>query len=257
MPPSYATADRENGDLAIHSNETRTKMIHAAIEVFGALGYEGASTRALAERAEVNLAAIPYHFGGKRGLYLAAAQAIADFARERMEPVVGHLRDADRADHATRIDQALDGFIRLVIGSDAEEWTPFFVRCEHDADDAFRMIYEEAVARFERALTETVAETIGCDPGDESLRIRVAIVIASIANLRTLRNMTLSTLGWDQLNPDRLERLNRAIRQFALGNLLAVPSGDGPAKPQSKLKIPHRSRRKTIRSKQRKERHDA
>lgn len=257
MPPSYATADRENGDVAIHSNETRTKMIHAAIEVFGALGYEGASTRTLAERAEVNLAAIPYHFGGKRGLYLAAAQAIADFARERMEPVVGHLRDADRADHATRIDQALDGFIRLVVGSEAEEWNPFFVRCEHDADDAFRMIYEEAVFRFERALTETVTEAIGCDAGDESLRIRVAIVIASIANLRTLRNMTLSTLGWDQLNPDRLERLNRAIRQFALGNLISVPSGDGPAKPQSKPKIPHRGRRKPIRGKQRKERHDA
>jgi AcrR family transcriptional regulator len=232
-------------------------MIHAAIEVFGALGYEGASTRTLAERAEVNLAAIPYHFGGKRGLYLAAAQASADYARERMKPVVGHLRDADRADHMTRIDEALDDFIRLVIGSDAEEWTPFFVRCEHDADDAFHMIYEEAVARFERALTKTVAQAIGCDAGDESLRIRIAIVIASIANLRTLRNMTLSTLGWDRLNPDRLERLNKAIRQFALGNLFYVPSGDGPAKPQSKPKISHRNHRKATRGKQPKERHNA
>ena len=53
MPPSYATADQENGDVAIHSDETRTKMIHAAIEVFGALGYEGASMRTLAERAEL------------------------------------------------------------------------------------------------------------------------------------------------------------------------------------------------------------
>lgn len=249
MRPSYAISDQKNGDLAIHSNETRAKMTHAAIEVFGAFGYEGASTRTLAERAEVNLAAIPYHFGGKRGLYLAAAQAIADYARERIEPVVVRLGDGSRGDHATRIDEALSSFIHLVIGLEAETWTPFFVRCERDADDAFRMIYEEAVFRFERALTKTAAEAIGCDAGDESLRIRVAIVIASIVNFRTLRNMTLSTLGWDQLNPVRLERLNRAIRQFALGELLSVPAEGGEAKPQSKPKISHRSPRKAIRGK--------
>lgn len=257
MPAGCAIADREKGDVAIHRRETRTRMIHTAIEVFGALGYEGANTRTLAERAEVNLAAIPYHFGGKRGLYLAAAQAIADYARERVEPVVVRLGETGQADHAARIDEALDGFIRLVIGSETEKWTPFFVRCEHDADDAFRMIYEEAVARFERALTKTVAEAIGCNAGDEGLRIRVAIVIASITNLRILRNMTLSNLGWDQLTPDRLEQLNKAVRQFAIRSLLSAPSRDGAAKPQSKLKIPHRNRRKTIRDKQQKEHHDA
>lgn len=233
MRRSYSRADEEKDGHAIRSNETRAKMIHKAIEVFGALGYQGASTRALAERAEVNLAAIPYHFGGKRGLYLAAAQAIADYARERMEPVIVRLRDVDRADRDTRIDEALSSFFCLVVGgSEPEAWISFFIRCERDADDAFRMIYEEAVFRFERALAETVAEEIGCDAGDESLRIRVAIVIASIANVRTLRNMTLSSLGWDQFTPDRLEQLEGAIRQFALGELLSAPVGGHEAKPQ-------------------------
>jgi len=221
------------------SGETRAKMIREAIEVFAALGYQGASTRTLAEKAGVNLAAIPYHFGGKRELYLAAALTIANYARERMATVVARLRDADWADQITRIDEALSSFIDLVVGSShPEAWVSFFVRCEHDADDAFRMIYEESVGRFERALTEAVAQTIGCDAGDESLRIRVAIVLASIANFRTLRNLTLSTLGWDQLNPDRLEQLNKAIRQFALRELLSAPaqvvSASREANPQSK-----------------------
>lgn len=208
-----------------HSKATRAKMIHAAIEVFGAQGYEGASTRTLAQRADVNLAAIPYHFGGKRGLYLAAAQAIADHAREQLDPVIARLRDADRVDHATRIDEALSAFIHIVIGGpEPEAWILFLVRCEHEADDAFRIIYEETIARFERALIETVAEAVGCDAGAESLRIRVAIVLASIVSFRTLRNMTLSTLGWDQLTPVRLAKLNSAVRQFALGELLAMPA---------------------------------
>jgi len=36
--------------------------------------------------------------------------------------------------------------------------------------------------------------------------------------------MTLRTLGWDQLNLNRLEQLNRAIRQFAFGELLSIPA---------------------------------
>ena len=224
---------------AVRSGETRNKMIREAIEVFAALGYQGASTRTLAEQAGVNLAAIPYHFGGKHELYLAAAQTIADYARERMAPIVARLCDADRGDQATRIDEALSGFIALVVGdSEPEAWTSFFVRCEHDADDAFCMIYEEVAARFQRALTETIAEAIGCDAGDESLRIRVAIVLASIVNFRTLRNMTLRTLGWDQLNPERLEQLNRAIRQFALGELLSVPAqAVRPSRNRSRRKV--------------------
>ncbi|MFA5257060.1 MAG: CerR family C-terminal domain-containing protein [Opitutales bacterium] len=200
-------------------------MIQAAIEVFGELGYDGASTRSLARRAGVNLASIPYHFGGKRQLYIAAAQAIAAYARKRMDPLVAHLRDADRADHASRIDEALSGFFRLIAdGTEPKAWASFFIRCERDADDAFRMIHEEIVARFERAMIETVSEATGCNADDECLRMRVALALGLIVNFRTLRNMTLSSLGWDALTPERISRLDQIIRRVSLAELLSVPA---------------------------------
>jgi len=55
------------------SEDTRARMVGAAIDVFGKVGYEASSTRLLVDRAGINLSAIPYHFGGKHGLYLAAA----------------------------------------------------------------------------------------------------------------------------------------------------------------------------------------
>lgn len=220
--------------LGPRSAETRSRMIHAAIEVFGALGFEGASTRVLADRAGVNLAAIPYHFGGKRELYLAAAQVIADHTRDIIDPVIAKLRDIDRADGVRRIDEALSSFFRLLgVGVEPQAWVSFVVRCEHDADDAFRMIYEQAVGRFAQALADTVAELVEGNSDEESLRVRVTIVLASIMNFRTLRNMMLSTLGWDHLDPERLEQLERAIKRFALGVLLSTSVGDGTAASQS------------------------
>src|SRR3984893_2334354 len=44
--------------------ETRARLIEAALDVFGRLGLEGATTREIGKQAGVNLAAIVYHFGG-------------------------------------------------------------------------------------------------------------------------------------------------------------------------------------------------
>src|SRR5271154_4237312 len=82
---------------------TRTRLIEAAIEIFAANGFDGTSTRMLAERARANLGAIPYYFGGKAGLYRAAAQHIADGLSEKMLAVVTEVELAvkDRSlDHA-------------------------------------------------------------------------------------------------------------------------------------------------------------
>src|SRR5215471_9035244 len=51
---------------------SRERILDASIAVFADEGYAGASTRALAAAAKVNIATLAYHFGGKEGLYRAA-----------------------------------------------------------------------------------------------------------------------------------------------------------------------------------------
>ncbi len=50
-------------------HETRHKLIEAAGEVFGEVGYEAATVRDISTRAGANIAAINYHFRDKLGLY--------------------------------------------------------------------------------------------------------------------------------------------------------------------------------------------
>jgi AcrR family transcriptional regulator len=57
------------------SKATRDKIIKAASRAFARDGYEGASIRAIVAEADVNQAAINYHFGSKEGLYRAVLQA--------------------------------------------------------------------------------------------------------------------------------------------------------------------------------------
>ncbi len=48
---------------------TKLDLILAAGEIFASKGLKGASIRAIAKKAKVNIAAINYHFGSKENLY--------------------------------------------------------------------------------------------------------------------------------------------------------------------------------------------
>ena len=59
--------DRE----AEQSRDVKTAILEAAETVFAVYGFHGATTRAIAEEADVNLAMIHYHFGSKEVLFQA------------------------------------------------------------------------------------------------------------------------------------------------------------------------------------------
>jgi AcrR family transcriptional regulator len=57
---------------------TRERIVKAASRIFAEHGYDGASIRSIVSGADVNQAAINYHFGSKEGLYRAVLQAALD-----------------------------------------------------------------------------------------------------------------------------------------------------------------------------------
>src|SRR3954447_768260 len=72
------------------------RLLDTAIDQFGRRGIEGASTRAIAAAAGTTMSSITYHYGGKQGLYLAAARHIADQMGKRMAPALAGSETQDR-----------------------------------------------------------------------------------------------------------------------------------------------------------------
>lgn len=54
------------------STESRQRILDTALHLFSQGGYDKVSVRDIAQAAQVNVAAVSYHFGGKPGLYRAA-----------------------------------------------------------------------------------------------------------------------------------------------------------------------------------------
>jgi TetR/AcrR family transcriptional regulator, regulator of cefoperazone and chloramphenicol sensitivity len=56
----------------IDGEESRQRLLHAAVQCFAEHGFSKTSTRQIAQQAGVNIAAISYYFEDKAGLYRAA-----------------------------------------------------------------------------------------------------------------------------------------------------------------------------------------
>jgi AcrR family transcriptional regulator len=90
--------------------DTRERLVDAALAVFGDVGFEGASTREIARRAGVALAALPYHFTTKDVLWRAAADRIFGDLTTR---IGRRLEGLDGVDRATQLRLILREFVHF------------------------------------------------------------------------------------------------------------------------------------------------
>jgi len=67
---------------------TRERMLDVALRAFAELGYQGASTRAIAARAGVNQGLIPYYVGSKERLWREAVDRAFAELRDELDPAV-------------------------------------------------------------------------------------------------------------------------------------------------------------------------
>lgn len=101
------------------SIETRSKILEAALTEFADKGFEGASTRAIAERADVRHALLIYHFQTKRGIWEAVMTEILTFFRETFDR---RLAGLDGVDDVTKLQLLHADFIRMSAARPELHW---------------------------------------------------------------------------------------------------------------------------------------
>lgn len=175
---------------------TREKILSASVEVFGRLGYGGATVRAITDAAGANVQAIAYYFGGKEGLYLATADYLAErmqaIVRESIADIGPFLDDAPGA--AARLDketaagllrEILRHLIAVMLRPDLKPLAQFMVREQMDRTDGFARIYEAAIGPLLNLCARLVA--ILRDDADHSgrrVRLRTFSLLGSVLAFR-------------------------------------------------------------------------
>jgi len=148
--PATSTGATANRRRQARATATRTALLDAALVEFAAHGFEGASTRAIAERAGTHQPQINYHFDSKEALWRAAV----DHLFARLDVTVRRHLDALPANNdRERLASEIRAFTRAV--AELPELNRIMVQEATIDSDRLRWIVEQHTRpRFER-LTAT------------------------------------------------------------------------------------------------------
>jgi len=213
-------SEKRRGARAERGDPTREKLLTASIEVFGRYGFDGATTRALADAAGVNLQAIPYYFGGKEGLYLAAAEHIGELIASH----IGELRDAVRsrlaaadqgsvplgreeaADLLTRI---LRTMAALFVSDESAPWARFLIREQMEPTEAFQRVYAGVMKPMLEVGRRLVGIILGEDPETDHVKLRTFTLLGGVMVFRMAHAAVLAELKWGKFGPRETEDVQR------------------------------------------------
>lgn len=165
--------------------DTKKRLVEAGLELFGAHGIDGVSTRQLAEKAAVNLASIPYHFGGKEGVYLAVAQHIVESTgsaiQQAAQRAIANSETLSREDAATRAGQFLSTAVRVILAvPGAAARGGFVVREQLQPTKAFDVLYDGFIGDVHRAISSLVARATGSSADALETIVRAHALVGSV-----------------------------------------------------------------------------
>jgi AcrR family transcriptional regulator len=200
--------------------ETRGRILEAALELFAASGFEGASTRTLAERAGVNLPAIQYYFGSKEGLYRAVVEQISEQMQAGFATVLARVHQALADSQQPRqrlIDllcDILDVMVALILDDSVpnrESRQKFFARMEVEPNAAVLALQDDMIRHVCSPCCAIIGRLVGRAPEDELVLLHAMTLIGQAKIFCGWG--TSRVLHWDSISEARIGAAQAVVRQ--------------------------------------------
>jgi AcrR family transcriptional regulator len=202
-------------------DETRRRIIDAAIRLFGERGFEGASTRDIAKLAGVNAPALQYYFDNKEGLYRACAEYIADSTWQHFRPSLEAAQavldaNAGREELIDTFHIIQDAVADHILQTYDAQHRRLFIAHEqagHGPSMLFDIMDRNVKTRMREVACAVISRLSGVPQNDPLTVMRVLTLHGQIAVFSLAHKSTLSSLGWDSLNEERLAFLKKTVRE--------------------------------------------
>jgi len=165
--------------------DTKARILDAAEKLFGQKGFEATSLRDITAEAQVNLAAVNYHFQSKESLIDAV------IAR-RIEPVNRHrLEMLDAAGPNPTLEQILRAFLLPVLELKTDTVVPLLGRTLSDPQQFVEKVYKKHLLHISERIHRELAKALPDLPAAE-LRWRLYFAAGVMTHI----------LSWSKVLPD-------------------------------------------------------
>ncbi|HEY0660757.1 MAG TPA: TetR family transcriptional regulator [Lysobacter sp.] len=162
-----------------HPFSTKDRILGAAEELFAQFGFAGTSLRQVTSRADVNIAAVNYHFGSKENL-------VNEVFRRRMDDMSAQRLSALKAateQHPGELEPILAAFVQpaLAIAQDRHggAFARVVARAFAEKNDALRKFLSDHYGHVLREFAKAIARCVP-DLAKEDLYWRLDILVGAL-----------------------------------------------------------------------------
>jgi len=200
------------------AGDPKQRLIEAGLEIFGTFNLEGATTRQLASRARVNQAAIPYYFGGKEELYLAAVQHMVDLRTRELRPAILQMRELVQKQNLTPAEafellKAIFGqFLeKMLSGGIDTAWARIIIREQMQPTKAFDLLYQQWMRFVHETITGLLAVILREKPTDQQVILRAHALLGQMLVFIAGRQTILRRVSWETYNEQSVKAVRQAV----------------------------------------------
>ena len=210
----YRPGARQRGE------DTRRRILEAALALFAVEGFDSAGTRAIAEQAGVNLPAIQYYFGSKEGLYRAAIAQIGEQAAQAIAPIAARVHDAldtgapSRAQLIDLLCEMVDALVTLFLDDslpERESRSLFVSRVEIEHTAALDPL-NEVMRRLVMAPSSALVGRLVDRPAEDEQVVLRTLMILGQTKIFCSRSV-MRALGWDTVGDCRVREVKALVHQ--------------------------------------------
>jgi AcrR family transcriptional regulator len=200
----------------ITSDQTRTRLIDAAGEMFAELGFHQTTVRQICQRAGANIAAINYHFRDKTGLYTEVVRQSMRAAR----------LDTVRAafDQNASPEEILCAVIKARLESlrslDLSDWHfRIFAHELAKPTPAMNVVVNEAIRPLYSRMCKLIGSMLRLAPGHEKTRLCAHSIIGQILFYAFARPVISRLAPEMKMTATQIDLIADHIAEFSLAYL--------------------------------------
>ena len=198
---------------------SRRKLVEAGLRIYSEVGYQSASTRRLAADAGVNIAAIPYYFGSKEGLYHAVLDFIVEFYHVQLDEELDRIKTAlnDPRTTSEQYLDLLDGYMRALVnfilreGAERAQISRIYIREQLDPTSGFTRLYHGFIKEMREIHEALIANILGRDAHDLEVKLLSQTLIGQMTIFKSSQVTVLKHLGWEQYGEERVTSIDRVV----------------------------------------------
>jgi AcrR family transcriptional regulator len=203
-------------------SDTKKRIIETAGNIFAELGFQNTTVREICKHAGVNIAAINYHFGDKKGLYLAVLKYGRDAAFKK------HPFD-EGLNKSSSPEERLKAFLSWYIGrvKECHEGEFLWIRklIAHELlrpTEGLDMVAEEGIKPIFKTLSAIVRDILGKTATEDKINLCCASIVGQslfffYAQPMIMRLFPAKNYADTQLIADHITRFSlNAIKEFVV-----------------------------------------